>query len=60
MDGYTQETLQNYDEMLFYQEMEKRTGVHIDFIHPIEGSTGNEAFIAMLTGSEIPDLIEYT
>ena len=60
MNQYAQETLQNYNEMMFYQEMEKRTGVHIDFIHPIEGSTGNEAFIAMLSGSEIPDLIEYT
>ncbi len=60
MNSYVQETLQNYNEMMFYQEMEKRTGVHIDFIHPIEGSTGNEAFIAMLSGSEIPDMIEYT
>jgi len=59
MNSYVQETLQNYNEMMFYQEMEKRTGVHIDFIHPIEGSTGNEAFIAMLSSSEIPDMIEY-
>ncbi|MBE7052322.1 MAG: extracellular solute-binding protein [Ruminococcaceae bacterium] len=59
MDPMSQETLQNYNEMMFYQEMEKRTGVHIDFIHPIEGSTGNEAFIAMLSGDKIPDMIEY-
>ena len=59
MDPMSQETLQNYNEMLFYQEMEKRTGVHIDFIHPIEGSTGNEAFIAMLSGEQLPDMIEY-
>ncbi len=52
-------TLDSYNDMMFYQEMEKRTGVHIDFIHPIEGSTGNEAFIAMLTGDTIPDMIEY-
>ena len=51
--------LSNYNEMLFFQEMEKITGVHIDFIHPIKGSTGNEAFIAMLTGAEKPDIIEY-
>jgi len=52
-------TLDSYNDMMFYQEMEKRTGVHIDFIHPIEGSTGNEAFIAMLSGDTIPDMIEY-
>ena len=59
MDSYSTRTLDSYNDMLFYQEMEKRTGVHIDFIHPIEGSTGNEAFIAMLTGEKIPDMIEY-
>ena len=59
MDSASAVTLKNYSEMMFYQEMEKRTGVHIDFIHPIEGSTGNEAFIAMLTAGERPDMIEY-
>ena len=59
VDGNSASTLSGYDEMLFYQEMEKATGVHIDFIHPIEGSTGNEAFIAMLTGEKTPDIIEY-
>ena len=59
MDGFSQASLKNYNEMLFYQKLEEVTGVHIDFIHPIEGSTGNEAFIAMLTGDDKPDLIEY-
>lgn len=35
------------------------TGVHIDFIHPIAGSTGNEAFVTMISGSERPDIMEY-
>ena len=60
MDAVSTSTLSSYNEMMIYQEMEKRTGVHIDFIHPIEGSTGNEAFIAMLSGAEIPDMIEYS
>ena len=60
MDGYSMATLQSYSDMMFYQELEKRTGVHIDFIHPIEGSTGNEAFITMLSSEEMPDMIEYT
>ncbi len=59
MNSMSAATLSNYSEMLFYQEMEKATGVHMEFIHPIEGSTGNEAFIAMLTGADRPDLIEY-
>ncbi len=60
IDPMSGTTLSSYNDMLLYQEMEKRTGVHIDFIHPIEGSTGNEAFIAMLSGDKIPDMIEYS
>ena len=59
MDPTSQVSIGNYNEMMMWQELEKRTGVHIDFIHPIEGSTGNEAFIAMMSGSERPDMIEY-
>ncbi len=59
VDAMTAATIGDYNDMMLYQEMEKRTGVHIDFIHPIAGSTGNEAFIAMLSGAEIPDMIEY-
>ncbi len=59
MDPNSSVSLGNYNEMMMWQELEKRTGVHIDFIHPIEGSTGNEAFIAMMSGSERPDMIEY-
>ena len=59
MDGISAATISDYSEMMMWQELEKRTGIHIDFIHPIEGSTGNEAFIAMMSGSERPDMIEY-
>ena len=59
MDNASAVTIASYNDMLFYQEMEKLTGVHIDFIHPMTGSTGNEAFLTMLSGSEIPDMIEY-
>lgn len=59
MDGNSSQSLENYNQMMFYQELEKRTGVHIDFIHPIEGSTGTEAFMAMLSGSQLPDMMEY-
>ncbi len=59
MDGNSTVSLMSYNEMLFFQELEKLTGVHIDFIHPIAGSTGNEAFVTMISGSERPDIMEY-
>ena len=52
-------SIKSYSDLMLYQEMEKITGIHVDFIHPISGSTGNEAFLTMLSGSELPDIIEY-
>lgn len=49
----------SYNDLMFYKEMEKATGVHIDFLHPIEGSTGNEAFMTMISSSDRPDMMEY-
>lgn len=51
--------ISDYNELLFYKELEKRTGIHIDFIHPVRGSSGSEAFMTMLTSSTLPDMIEY-
>lgn len=59
MDNNTSRSQKNFGDLLIYQEMEKRTGIHIDFIHPIAGSTGSEAFLTMLTAKERPDMIEY-
>lgn len=59
MDATSSKSLSSYNDMMLYQELEKRTGVRIDFIHPIQGSTGHEAFIAMLSGEVIPDMIEH-
>jgi len=58
MDGQSAATMESYSEMLFYQVMEEKTGVHIDFIHPIQGSTGAEAFVTMIAGGDLPDMIE--
>ena len=60
MDGASSVSLESYADMLFYQELEKRTGVHIDFIHPVKGSKGSEAFVTMISSSDLPDMIEYT
>ena len=59
MQGESSVSLKSYNEMLMWQELEKRTGVHIDFIHPLEGSTGQEAFMTMVASSDKPDFIEY-
>ncbi len=59
MESKSRATLDNYDEMLFYQVMQEKTGVDIEFIHPIQGSLGQEAFMTMISGEELPDMIEY-
>lgn len=60
MDANTAISHKTYSDMLLFQELEKRTGVKIEFIHPIEGSTGSEAFLTMITSKNLPDIMEYT
>ena len=59
MDASSAQTLTSYSEMLMYQEMEKATGVKVEFIHPIAGSTGQEAFNTLLASADLPDMIEH-
>ena len=60
MDGNTTNAgLEDNSEMMLYKEMEKRTGIKIDFIHPAAGSVGNEAFTTLLLDEELPDIIKY-
>ncbi|MFD0961732.1 ABC transporter substrate-binding protein [Paenibacillus chungangensis] len=51
-------TLQTYNDALFYQELEKRTGVHIAFEHPAVGSE-KEQFNLLIASGKYPDVIEY-
>lgn len=60
LGGQVAQTQNKYDDMLMYKELEKRTGIHVDFIHPSKGSTGNEAFQILLASGDIPDMVEYT
>lgn len=48
---------QTMGEMAMYKEMEKKTGIHIEFIHPTIGQE-DEQFALMLASREFPDLIE--
>jgi len=60
LDGNVSQTLTNYSELLMYQEMCKRTGTNVDFIHPASGTTGSEAFQILLASGDFPDMIEYS
>lgn len=51
-------SLQNYNESLFYQELEKRTGVKVNFQHPPAGSAA-EQFNLTIASGRYPDVIEY-
>ncbi len=57
--GAAAQTLSSYDDMLMYQELAKKTGIEINFIHPTSGSSGSEAFQILLTSTDMPDMVEY-
>lgn len=59
LDSNVAHTHTGFGDLLMYQEMAKRTGVEIDFIHPASGSTGTEAFQILLSSGDYPDMIEY-
>jgi len=59
LDPSSSQTLSSYNDMMFYQEMAKRTGIEVKFIHPVTGSTGQEAFTTLLASNDMPDMIEY-
>ncbi len=60
VDSRAQQTLSKLDDMLMYQELAKKTGMEIEFIHPTAGSTGSEAFQILLTSANMPDMVEYS
>ena len=59
LDSNVQHTLTSFGDLLMYQEMCKRTGTEVEFIHPAAGSTGTEAFQILLSSGDYPDMIEY-
>ena len=60
LDANVPGSVTDYGDLMLYQEMEKRTGIKIEFQHPISGSTGQEAFLTMISGGDLPDIMEYT
>lgn len=45
------------NDLLMFQELEKRTGVHVNFTHPPAGQ-GSEQFSLMIATGDYPELIE--
>lgn len=56
--GKVTEVITNMNESRLYQEMYKRTGVKIEFLHPPTGQA-QEQFNLMISSLELPDIIEY-
>lgn len=58
--SYAEGEIENLGEMLMYKEMEKITGVHIEFQHPPSGAD-NEQFNLLMAGgiNKLPDMIEF-
>ncbi|WP_419182314.1 ABC transporter substrate-binding protein [Paenibacillus radicis (ex Xue et al. 2023)] len=51
-------SIKSYNENEVYKEMEKATGVKVDFQHPPQGQE-KEQFNLMMTSGKLPDVIEY-
>jgi putative aldouronate transport system substrate-binding protein len=48
----------SYDKMAYFQEMEKRTGIKVEFLHPPAGQT-DQQFALMLSTNDLPDMVWY-
>lgn len=50
-------SVKDYGDMAMYREMEKETGIKVDFIHPVQNQ-GTEQFNIMIASRDYPDIIE--
>lgn len=48
----------NLGETEFAKELEKQTGIKVDYVHPVTGQE-KEKFNLMLASGDMPDLVEY-
>lgn len=51
--NYASNAVQSYDDILVFQELEKRTGFDIEWIHP----TSNDQLAMMVASNDLPDII---
>lgn len=57
LDGNAAPVVGSYDELLLYQEMEKKFNVDLQFVHPVSGQD-TEQFNLMLASRDLTDVIE--
>ena len=57
LNGNVSATAVNLGDTPFAKELEKRTGVSVEYLHPAMGQAA-EAFSLMLASGELPDIIE--
>lgn len=61
MPGSSAMSMQNLGDLLVYQELEKRTGIHVDFINPPAGQEHEQFNLMLASGVDsLPDIIETT
>jgi len=53
---FSSNVIQSLEENEVYKELEKRTNIHVDFLHP-SGDT-NQAFQLLIASNDLPDVIE--
>lgn len=58
LSGAASATVSNYGETPFAKELQKRTGVTIDYQHPAQGQA-SEKFNIMMASNNLPDIVEY-
>ncbi len=56
IDPKTASTVKSYNELLYFKEMEKRTGIKLDFKHPPAGQE-NEQFNLLMASNTLPDMV---
>ena len=59
LDSNVSRTMTSLNEHYMYQQIDKATGINVEFIHPAQGSTGGEAFQILLASGDYPDMIEH-
>jgi putative aldouronate transport system substrate-binding protein len=57
LDSKYSATIKNFNDQEMHKELEKRTGIHIDFQHPVAGQE-TEQFNLMVASGSLPDIIE--
>lgn len=58
LESNAAQSVKNLGETAFAKELERQTGVKIEYIHPSSSGTG-EQFNLMLSSEELPDLISH-